>query len=171
MAVPFNAGFNGFADAQIRTYGMPIAQQNDVYQLEFGGTSIRRRDAKTGEVTIRPTPFSRSRLRRGRVEEENRQWFAEYGGNGIAIFDPSIGVIKEWTLQTSWSAPYGVAPTKCGEVWTGSMLNNQVARLNAKTNEIVEYLLSRSTNIRRVFVDDTSARLVLRVGSNHGAPM
>jgi virginiamycin B lyase len=51
------------------------------------------------------------------------------------------------------------------------MLNNQVARLNAKTNEIVEYLLSRSTDVRRVFVDDTGARLVLRVGSNHGASM
>jgi hypothetical protein len=82
MAVAFNAGFNGFADAQISTYGMPIAQQNNVYQLEFEGTSIRRRDAKTGEVTIWPTPFSRSRPRRGRVREREptvvrriwRQW-------------------------------------------------------------------------------------------------
>ena len=34
------------------------------------------------------------------------------------------------------------------------MLNDQVARLDTKTGEFVEYLLPRTTNIRRVFVDD-----------------
>ena len=57
--------------------------------------------------------------------------------------------------------------TKSGEVWTGSMLNDQVARLDTKTDTIVEYLLPRSTNIRRVFVDESGARPVLWVGSNH----
>ena len=72
-------------------------------------------------------------------------------------------------LPTAWSAPYDVVPSKTGEVWTGSMLNDQVARLDPKTDQIVEYLLPRPTNIRRVFVDDTAARPVLWVGSNHGA--
>jgi streptogramin lyase len=54
-------------------------------------------------------------------------------------------------------------------VWTGSMLNDQVARLDPKTDEIVEYLLPRTTNIRRVFVDDSGDRPVFWVGSNHGA--
>ena len=58
---------------------------------------------------------------------------------------------------------------KNGEVWTGSMLNDRVARLDPKTDQIVEYLLPRSTNIRRVFVDDSGARPALWVGSNHGA--
>jgi streptogramin lyase len=157
------------AGKQIRAYGMPSDLQNNVYQLEFGGTSIGRRDAKTGEVTIWPTPFSGSRPRRGRVDEQNRLWFAEYGGNGIGMFDPKTGVIREWVLPTPWSAPYDVVTTRTGEVWTGSMLNDQVARLDTKTEEIVEYLLPRPTNIRRVFVDDHADRPVLWVGSNHGA--
>jgi streptogramin lyase len=49
------------------------------------------------------------------------------------------------------------------------MLNDQVARLDTKTGEFVEYLLPRTTNIRRVFVDDKGARPVFWVGSNHGA--
>jgi virginiamycin B lyase len=49
------------------------------------------------------------------------------------------------------------------------MLNDQVARLDTKTDEIVEYLLPRPTNIRRVFVDDTGAPSVLSVGSDRGA--
>ena len=57
---------------QIRAYGMPTDHQNNVYQLEFGGTSIGRRDAKTGEVKIWRTPMAGSRPRRGRVDGENR---------------------------------------------------------------------------------------------------
>jgi streptogramin lyase len=49
------------------------------------------------------------------------------------------------------------------------MLNDRVVRLDPKTDEIVEYLLPRSTNIRRVFVEDTGARPVLWIGNNHGA--
>ena len=49
------------------------------------------------------------------------------------------------------------------------MMNDQVARLDTKTGQIIEYLLPRSTNIRRVFVEETGPRPVLWVGSNHGA--
>ena len=66
--------------------------------------------------------------------------------------------------------PYDVVPTKdASEVWTGSMLNDLVARLDVKTGQVTEYLLPRTTNIRRVFVEETGPRPVLWVGSNHGA--
>jgi streptogramin lyase len=155
---------------QIRAYGMPTDHQNNLYQLEFGGKSIGRRDAKTNEVTIWPTSTELSRPRRGRVDEQNRLWFAEYGGNGIGMFDPKTDAIKEWRLPTPWSAPYDVVSIKGGaEVWTGSMLTDQVSRLDTASGQVVDYLLPRTTNIRRVFVDDTGQRPVLWVGSNHGA--
>jgi virginiamycin B lyase len=91
---------------QIRAYGMPTDRNNNLYQLEFGGQSIGRRDAKSLEVTIWPTVTSLSRPRRGRVDEQNRLWFAEYGGNGVGMFDPQTAAIKEWRLPTPWSAPY-----------------------------------------------------------------
>ena len=154
---------------QIRAYGMPTDQQNNVYQLEFGAASIGRRDAKTGEVTIWPTPSPLSRPRRGRVDEQNRLWFAEYGANGIGMFDPKTRAIKEWPMPTPWSAPYDVVKTRNDEVWTGSMLNDLVSRLDTKTGQVVNYLLPRPTNIRRVFVDDSGIRPVFWVGNNHGA--
>jgi len=155
---------------QIRAYGMPTDQQNNVYQLEFGGQSIGFRDAKTNQVTIFRTPGNTTRPRRGQVDEQNRLWFAEYGGDAIGLFDPKTAQIKEWKLPTKWSMPYDVAPTKdSSEVWTGSMLNDLVARLDVKTGQVTEYLLPRTTNIRRVFVEETGPRKVLWVGSNHGA--
>ena len=153
----------------INGYGMPTDAQNNAYQLNFGGASIGRIDAKTKEVMIWKTPLPFSRPRRGRVDENGILWFAEYGANGIGRFDPKTNEIKEWQLPTPWDEPYDVVKAKDGEVWTGSMLTDRVARLDPKTDAITEYQLPRSTNIRRVFVDDRGAKPVLWVGSNHGA--
>jgi virginiamycin B lyase len=153
----------------IRGYGLPADKDNNLYLMSFGDTRIGRLDAKTNVAKIWATGLARSRPRRGRFDDQNRLWFAEYAGNRIAMFDPQTEQIKEWKLPTDWSEPYDAVPTKGGaEVWTGSMLTDQVARLNPKTDEIVEYLLPRNTNIRRVFVVDNGRRPVLWVGNNHG---
>jgi len=155
---------------QIAAYGMPTDKQNNVYQLEFSGTSIGLRDAKTGMATIFQTPMKNSKPRRGRVDEQNRLWFAEYGGNAIALFDPKTAAIKEYPLPTKYGAAYDVAPNKdASEVWTGSMLNDLVARLDTKSGQITEYLMPHPTNIRRVFVQDNGTKSALWVGNNHGA--
>ncbi len=153
----------------IRGYGLPADKDNNLYLMSFGDTRIGKLDAKTNTAKIWATPIARSRPRRGRFDDQNRLWFAEYAGNRIAMFDPASETIKEWKLPTDWSEPYDVVPTKgAAEVWTGSMLNDQVARLNTKTDEIVEYLLPHTTNIRRVFVEESGPRPVLWVGNNHG---
>ena len=155
---------------QVSAYGMPTDFANNVYQLEFGGTSIGLRDAKTGAVTIYDTPMKNSRPRRGRVDAQNRLWFAEYGANAIALFDPKTAAIKEYQLPTKFAAPYDVVPNHdASQVWTGSMLNDHVTRLDTKSGQFTDYLLPRSTNIRRVFVEEAGPKTVLWVGSNHGA--
>ena len=75
---------------RISGYGMPVDKHNSVFMLEFGGTSVGRRD-KNNYVTIWPTPTAGSRPRRGRVDEQNRLWFAEYAGNAIAMLDAEEG--------------------------------------------------------------------------------
>jgi virginiamycin B lyase len=152
----------------ISAYGIPTDLDNNLYLLEFSGTSIGRRDAKTLEVEIWRTPFPNSRPRRGGVDHLNRLWFAEYHG-GIAMFDPKTNTIKEWMTPTKWDNPYAVVPAKNGEAWTGSMHTDLVTRLFPETGDMVQYLLPKTTNIRRVFLEETGARPVLWVGSNHGA--
>jgi streptogramin lyase len=58
---------------------------------------------------------------------------------------------------------------KNGEAWSGSMSTDRVLRLDTKTDQFVEYLLPRETNIRRVFVDNRTSPVTFWVGSNHGA--
>ena len=107
----------------------------------------------------------------GRVDAQNRLWFAEFGANAIGLFDPKTAEIKEIPLPTKYTLPYDVATNKdASEVWTGSMLNDLVVRLNTKTGTFTEYLLPRSTNIRRVYVQDVGPnKTAFWAGSNHGA--
>lgn len=153
---------------RISGYGMPVDKQNNVFMLEFSGTSIGRRDTKN-YVTIWPTPIQGSRPRRGRVDDQNKLWFAEYAGNAIAVLDTESGKFQEWPMPNKYDWPYDVVAAKNGTVWTGSMFTDLVTRLDSKTGEMTQYLLPRSTNIRRVFVEETGPKPVFWVGSNNGA--
>jgi streptogramin lyase len=166
-----NLGVSQVAGRRISGYGLPSDKNNNVYMLEFGGNSIGMRNAKNpDEVKIWSTSASRTRPRRGRLDDQGRLWFAQYAANAIGMFDPATEKMKEWKLPKAWGNPYDVVPSKGGaEVWTGSMSNDYVSRLDTKTEEITEYLLPRTTNIRRVFVEQTGPRPVLWIGNNHGA--
>jgi streptogramin lyase len=103
------------------------------------------------------------------MDAQDRLWFGEYRGDRIAMFDTRTRAFKEWKLNTRWAAPYDVVLDSNGDAWTGSMVTDQVTRLNTATGEAVDYLLPRSTNIRRVFVDDRTTPVSFWVGSNDGA--
>ncbi len=103
------------------------------------------------------------------MDAQDRLWFGKYRGDRIAMFDTKTEEFKEWRMPPRWSAPYDVVLDKNEEAWTGSMLTDQVTRLNTKTGEMVQYLLPRTTNIRRVFVDNSTTPVTFWVGSNHGA--
>jgi streptogramin lyase len=154
---------------RIGTYGIHTDQQNNAYLLDFSAGNIVKLDAKTGKPTVYETPTPDSRPRRGRVDPQGRLWFGEYQGNAIGVFDPNTEQMKEWKVPTPWSAPYDAVLAHDGYAWTGSMSTDRVARVNVKTGEYTEYMLPRTTNIRRVFVDDTKNPSTLWVGSNHGA--
>ena len=155
-----------FTGHGINAYGMPTDHDNNLYMLDFSGTNIGKLDAKTGKLTLYPTPTPYSRPRRGRVDSDNNLWFAEYNANAIGFFDAKTEKITEWKLPTPYSDPYDVVRADNGDVWTGSMHTDRVDRLDPKTGTFVEYPLPRDTNIRRVFFD--TATNALWVGSNHG---
>ncbi|MEA2887792.1 MAG: virginiamycin lyase [Bradyrhizobium sp.] len=143
--------------------------KNNVYFTDFRQGQIGRIDARTGEVSLFQTPTPRSAPRRGNMDAQDRLWFGEYRGDRIGMFDTRTKAFKEWKLNTRWAAPYDVVLDRNGDAWTGSMVTDQVTRLNTATGETVDYLLPRSTNIRRVFVDDRTTPGSFWVGSNDGA--
>ena len=144
---------------------------NNAWFTDFRHKHIGRIDAKTGEVKLFEIPVKQAVVapRRGQMDAQDRLWFAEYRGDRIGVLDTKSGEFRQWEVTPKWSAPYDVALDKNGDAWTGSMINDQVTRVNTRSGESVSYLLPRTTNIRRVFVDNSTTPPTFWVGSNHGA--
>ena len=150
-------------------YGLAADAGNNLFFMDFGDESIGRVDAKTGAVTLYPTPTSNSRPRRTMLDARDRLWFAEFAANKVAMFDIKQETFKEWDVPTPHTYPYDVFLDKNGELWSGSMASDRILRFAPGSGAAVEYLLPRQTNVRRVFVDDTTTPVTFWVGNNHGA--
>ena len=155
----------------ISGYGMPTDSKNRPYILEFGDTRIGRVDPQTNVAKIWSVTFgTRTKPRRGRVDSQDRLWFAAFGSGHIGMFDPVTEKFAAYKPPTPWANPYDVESDKNGEVWAGSMLNDRLTRLDPKNGTFVDYLLpGQFSNIRRVFVDNKTERPTLWIGDNHGA--
>jgi len=150
-------------------YGLVADAANNLFFMDFGGEAIGRVDAKTGQASLYPTPTKRSRPRRTMMDAQGRVWFAEFAANKVAMFDPREETFKEWEAPTPHTYPYDVFLDRNGELWSGSMSGDRILRMDPVSGASVEYLLPRPTNIRRVFVDNSTTPVTFWVGSNHGA--
>jgi len=150
-------------------YGIKADSQNNLYFMDFSADLIGRIDAKTGKYTFFKTPTPNSNPRRGYIDPQDRLWFTEYRANKLAMFDTKTEKFTEWELPTAYTFPYDVIPDKNGELWTAGMSNDRVVRLDPKTGQATEYQLPRFTNVRRVWVDNSTTPVTFWVGDNHGA--
>lgn len=150
-------------------YGIKADSHNNLYFMDFSSDEIGRIDAKTGKYTFFHTPTPNSNPRRGWFDPQDRLWFTEYRADKLAVFDTKTEKFTEWQVPTQYSWPYDMMPDKNGELWTAGMTTDRVTRINPKTGQSVEYQLPKSTNVRRVFVDNTTTPVTVWVGSNHGA--
>jgi virginiamycin B lyase len=154
---------------RLSSYGVISDSKNNFYGTNLNGQYIIRVDGKTRNVTPFPTPTPNSGPRRGHMDPQDRLWFAEFRGNNIGMLDTKTERIREWTVPIPWTNPYDAVLDKDGYAWTGGMTNDYVARLNTKNDEFVGYLLPRTTNIRRVNVDNSTSPPTFWIGNNLGA--
>jgi streptogramin lyase len=150
-------------------YGIYADSKNNIFFMDFGGENVGKIDAKTGKLTLYPTPTPRSRPRRGRMDGEDRVWFAEWRAEKIGMFDTRTEKFREWPVPTPYTAPYDVVLDRTGKVWTAGMNTDRVLRMDLETGDFTEYPLPSQTNIRRVFVDDSTTPPTFWVGNNHHA--
>jgi virginiamycin B lyase len=149
-------------------YGIKADSKNNLYFFDFAVDFVGRIDAATGKISLFRTPTPNSNPRRGYMDAQDRLWFTEYRANKIGMLDTKTEKFTEWALPTAYSYPYDVMPDKNGELWTAGMSTDRVTRLDPKTGEATEYQLPRTTNVRRVFVDNSTTPVTFWTGSNHG---
>jgi virginiamycin B lyase len=161
--------FRPFPAPSPNIYDVISDSQNNGYFTVFGADQIGKIDAKTEKITFYKTLTPNSAPRRGSIDSRGHFWFAEYRGDRIGMFDTETQRFQEWVPPTPWAQPYDVVADKNGEAWAGSLFTDRVTRLDPKTGQMTDYLLPRSTNIRRVFVDNSTTPVTFWVGNNHGA--
>jgi len=149
-------------------YGIYADKHNNLFFCDFSGENIGEVNAKTGKVTLFPTPTPRSRPRRAQLDAKGRLWFAEWRADKLGEFDTKTHQFKEWPVPVPYFAPYQVVRDKWGNLWAGGMSADRIVRLNLKTGKVTVYLLPDSTNIRHMFVDDSGPRPAIWIGNNHG---
>ena len=157
------------AKLNLGSYGVAADSRNNFYGMNLAGTFITKADAETMKVTRFATPTPNSGPRRGHVDSQDRLWFAEYRGNNIGMFDTKAEQFKEYTVPTPWTNPYDAVLDSAGYAWAGGMSNDHIVRVNTQTGEFTEYLLPRTTNVRRVNVDNSTNPPTFWVGNNLGA--
>ncbi len=151
-------------------YQVASDSHNNLWMAEFREGYLGKIDAKTGAVTWYDLPTQHARARRMRIDDHDQIWFTEYRGNKVAMFDIKTEKITEWSAPP-FTFPYRAMVDRSGEIWTGGMHTDHAVRINPKTGETVEYLLPTETNMRSVFVDNSTTPVTFWTGSNHGAAL
>ena len=156
---------------KLSSYGVASDSRNNFYGMNLNGTYIIRIDAKTLNVTPFQTPTPNSGPRRGHMDAQDRLWFGEFRGNRIGMFDTRTLKFREWAAPSPWTNIYDAVSDRAGYAWGGGMNNDRIVRVNSRTGEVVDYLLPRMTNVRRVSVDNRARVPVFWVGNNLGASL
>jgi streptogramin lyase len=140
--------------------------QNNLWMAEFTRGHIGRIDAKTTKVTWWPLPTANGRARRMNIDDQDRITVTEYRGNKVAVFDTRAEKFTEYDLPPR-TYPYRAIFDRNGEIWASTMHTDRAVRLDPKTGQAVQYLLPADTNMRSVFVDNSTTPVTFWVGSNH----
>ena len=154
--------------AERSVYGIKADSKNNLFFMDFSSEFIGRIDAKTGQTTFFKTPTPNSNPRRGYMDPQDRLWFTEYRAEKIAMFDTKTERFTEWPVPAnSW--PYDVMLDKNGELWTAGMSDDRVTRVDPKSGQTIQYQLPSRTNVRRVWIDNSTATPTMWFGGNHSA--
>ena len=153
---------------QHRTYGIAVDSSGNGYFADIAGGNIGRVDAKTGEVTLYPTPTPNSGPRRTFMDSKDRLWFGENYASRLGMLDTHTGKIQEWTPPVPWSGCYPAVVDRTGDVWTVGMSTDYVYRFHPATGEFTYYLLpTLGANLRKIDADNSGSPVTIWVAEVH----
>jgi streptogramin lyase len=140
--------------------------KNNLWMAEFSEGYLGTIDAKTHAVKWFPLPTPHARARRMEIDDQDRIVVTEYRGNKVAIFDTSTEKFTEYPLPP-YTFPYRANIDKNGAIWASTMATDRVVRMDPKTGATEQYLMPSETNMRTLYVDNSTTPVSFWVGSNH----
>jgi hypothetical protein len=136
-----------------------VSSKGNPYIAGFG--EVQGYDVEADEPLSFPYITETTWGRRGRMDPQDRYWFAMYAADRIAMLDTNTGELKEWPLR-QYFTPYATsAPDSEGYVWAPSNTSDRLARLNPETGEVIEYLMPTELDVKKIAFDPTTDRITL----------
>ncbi len=160
-------------------YDHYLDSENNVWGASRNSTESRRVDTKTIEISRYPIPdppCGEAGLgggsRRGWFDSHDRLWFGGFDGSFVGMLDtkaPGRPEFEFFPVPMPWFQPYMAQSDSAGNVWTGSISADHIARMNEETGEWNLYLLPGETNIRQIHLQEGEGSGVssLWIGANH----
>ncbi len=130
-------------------------------------TSVTCHDTKTGTDKVVTLPGGPNAYgRRGKMDAQDRYWFAEYSSDRIAMYDLKADQLKEWPVR-KYSTPYcSSAPDRRGYVYAPSNMSERIIRLDPRTGETVEYLMPTELDTKEIQIDPSSGNRTVLLFTN-----
>ena len=147
-------------------YQVMADSHNNLWMAEFTEGHLGKIDAKTLEVTWYANPSPHARDRRIEIDAQDRVLVTEYRNSKVALFDTKTEKFTEYNLP-EYTFPYRANFDKNGEIWASTMSTDRVVRTDPKTGKTEQYLMPSDTNMRTVFIDNSTTPVTFWVGSNH----
>jgi virginiamycin B lyase len=140
--------------------------KNNLWMAEFSEGYLGTIDAKTHAVKWFAVPTPHARARRMEIDDQDRIVVTEYRGNKVAVFDTRAEKFTEYPLPP-YTFPYRANIDKNGAIWASTMATDRVVRMDPKSGTTEQYLMPSETNMRTLYVDNTTTPVSFWVGSNH----
>ena len=154
----FNAKTEGAPPGPHSFYQLGVNSKGDAYGTDWLGSYIARIDGDTGAMTFFETPTRNAAPRRGKMDDQDRFWFAEYTGDRIAMFDTMSETFREWPAP-QYSTPYAASiPDRNGYVYATSNMAERVFRLDPATGEVIQYQIPTEFDSKEIIQVPTPGR-------------
>ena len=124
-----------------------------------GPGGVMSANPDTGDVNW--FPVDGLSARRGRIDSEDRLWFAEYLNDKIFMFDTRTHEVQRWDVP-EFSTPYTAsAPDKNGYVYAPSNMSERLLRRDPETGDVIEYQMPTESDSKKIAYDPTTDDVVL----------
>ena len=148
-------------------YQVVVSSTGNPYMA--GGSQISGFDVKANQAKKWPIPTKNALGRRGRMDSQDRYWFAEYNADKIAMFDTRTEMLQEWPLRQYFTPYTATTPDKAGYVWAPSNMSDRLARLDPKTGAVIEYLMPTELDTKKITFDPTAKGITLLMANMRSA--
>src|SRR3989440_1264987 len=117
-------------------YGIYADSKNNIFFMDFGGENVGKIEAATGKLTLFPTPTPRSRPRRGRMDDQDRVWFAQWRAAEKGMVDNKTEKVREGKGPTAYTRPFDVVLDKARQGRAARLNTPRVRALDLGAGEL-----------------------------------